>query len=698
MKISPLLAITSLLASGVQAQDLRGDLESFARISAVSGDESRLMDAITKRLSPKKAVRDNLGNLLVEIGSGSPRRLVITGVDEPGYVVSGVDARGYLRLQRLTRALPHPLFDELFVTQPVRIHGRSGEAHGVMAGPSVHLRGDALEKALALDGLFVDVGASSGAEVKDELLSPVSIEREPVALFGGREAGFALGDRFGAAALVQAFEGTVPPGAGSLTLAFVTEQWAGGRGTQRVLEESRADEVLFVSRAKGKDPGSGVSVEPLFEQPALAKDLEKRAQDLGIRVSEEAPFKWDFGDPPLCAARLGVFVSWPETPAELLDLKDVAGLASLLRGFVTEGGRAPEIAEKSEGLKKSAGETETLTGVLRALVETAGVSGHEAPVRDAVKRLLPAWAHPETDPAGNLVLTVGRAAQGPKILFVAHLDEIGYAVESVSDDGRLVVEPRGGFRPEYFLGHPALIHTGKGDLPGILELPQGWDTEGFSWPKDRRTRFDVGARSAREASALGIAPGDTVSVPKAFRRLRGTRAGARSFDDRVGCAALVGAVRALGGELPGRNVSFVWSTGEEVGLKGAAELARSWKDKAPDIVFAVDTFVSSDSPVESSRFGLAPLGEGFVIRAIDQSNLSDRSLVDRLIKLAKGAAVPVQYGVTGGGNDGSAFLRYGSRDLPLAWPLRYSHSPGEIIDTRDLDALARIVTILARSW
>ncbi|HWX25050.1 MAG TPA: M42 family peptidase, partial [Vicinamibacteria bacterium] len=73
-------------------------------------------------------------------------------------------------------------------------------------------------------------------------------------------------------------------------------------------------------------------------------------------------------------------------------------------------------------------------------------------------------------------------------------------------------------------------------------------------------------------------------------------------------------------------------------------------------------------------------------------------LVFRLISFARRAALPVQYGVTGGGNDGSVFLRYGSKDLPLAWPLRYSHSPGEVIDTRDLDALARIVAILAGSW
>ena len=68
------------------------------------------------------------------------------------------------------------------------------------------------------------------------------------------------------------------------------------------------------------------------------------------------------------------------------------------------------------------------------------------------------------------------------------------------------------------------------------------------------------------------------------------------------------------------------------------------------------------------------------------------------MKLARSNQVPVQYGVTGGGNDGSAFLQYGAIDIPLGWPLRYSHSPGEVIDTRDVDALSRIITLLAKTW
>jgi putative aminopeptidase FrvX len=159
-------------------------------------------------------------------------------------------------------------------------------------------------------------------------------------------------------------------------------------------------------------------------------------------------------------------------------------------------------------------------------------------------------------------------------------------------------------------------------------------------------------------------------------------------------------VWALGAPLKDRDVTFVFSTGEELGLVGAGKLAArlAAEGHEPAYVFAVDTFVSSDSPLENKRFGDAEIGKGFVIRAIDNSNIVPPALVAKVIKLARANQIPVQYGVTGGGNDGSAFVRYGPVDIALGWPLRYSHSPGEVIDTRDVDALARIVAAIARSW
>ena len=168
-----------------------------------------------------------------------------------------------------------------------------------------------------------------------------------------------------------------------------------------------------------------------------------------------------------------------------------------------------------------------------------------------------------------------------------------------------------------------------------MELPDGWDKPGFEFALSNRSIDEpahvyVGTQSREETEKLGIAPGDYVTIPKEYRPLLGTRANARSFDDRVGCAALIAAVRALGPELPGRDVTFVWSTEEEVGLKGAAAFAEQAANEnhVPDFVFAIDTFVSSDSPLESKRFADAELGKGFVIRAVDNSNIAPLQYVE----------------------------------------------------------------------
>jgi len=244
---------------------------------------------------------------------------------------------------------------------------------------------------------------------------------------------------------------------------------------------------------------------------------------------------------------------------------------------------------------------------------------------------------------------------------------------------------------------------------GVLEPPDGWEKPGFEWPlslrgMDEGQHVYVGTKTKEETEKLGIKPGDWMTIPKEYRALLGTRANARSFDDRVGCAALVEVVRALGpnpdAALAGRDVTFVWSTEEEVGLKGAAAFAEqaAKEGRVPEFVFAIDTFVSSDSPLEVKRFGDAEIGKGFVVRAVDNSNVVPLVYVDRVVKLARENKIPVQYGVTGGGNDGAVFTRYGSVDVALGWPLRYSHSPGEVIDTKDADALSKIVEVIAKSW
>ena len=245
-----------------------------------------------------------------------------------------------------------------------------------------------------------------------------------------------------------------------------------------------------------------------------------------------------------------------------------------------------------------------------------------------------------------------------------------------------------------------LVHTRTGRVPAVLELPANYWSERYTLVPSREHTAYLGARSRADAEALGIAVGDSVTVPKKYCRLAGTRANGRSFDDRVGSTALVAALWQLDPAKLDREVTFLWAVEEEIGLRGAKAFAdrTAASGNTPDTVFAVDTFVSADSPLESKRFAHGVLGQGFVIRAVDSSNVAPRGQVERVIEIARQNNILVQYGVTGGGNDGAVFVRHGALDVPIAWPLRYSHSAGEVIDLADVEALAGIVAALTRHF
>ncbi len=329
--------------------------------------------------------------------------------------------------------------------------------------------------------------------------------------------------------------------------------------------------------------------------------------------------------------------------------------------------------------------------VLSQLVETYAVSGAEAPVREVIKRLLPAWARSETDTAGNLWVRVGQG-DGP-VVIVAHMDEIGFRVDSIRSDGSLTLRTRGGFITSLFEAQPALIHGERGDIPGIF-LPR--DT-GLTRRTPPPLRVSVGATTRAGAESLGVAVGQTITMPKQYVRLAGTRATGRSFDDRMGCAALILALRQLDRAKVKHPAVFLFSTREEIGLEGAAVAARAL-GTTPRRVHAIDTFVSADSPLDPHNFAVAPLGAGAVARALDNSSVTPPAYVDSLVRVARDRGIPLQIGTTNGGNDGSTFTPYGVVDVPMGWPLRYSHSPAEVVDLKDLLSLADLVRAVAEDW
>src|SRR6266436_3915125 len=726
------MLISGRLATG-QTATKRGKPADATLPIAVSGHEERLGAEIRDRVKAQEPKTDNLGNVYVTIGAGAPHKLIAVAMDEPGYVVSGISEDGYLRVQRLPQAAVTPVIDVLNFAQPVWVLTRSGKrVNGGFAGLSVHLQPGRVggPKMNHPDELFVDVGAKNAAEVAAagvDVLDAVATQRNLLPV--GREeiSGQSSGDRTALLAMLGLIEKARPNEIkGTLTVAFVTQHWTGGRGMNRLLTEVHPDEMIFVGHviATPSDDksaaaslatqrlGSGVLIGTAATASGagdFAGQLKALAETKTIPVtllSANLPRIAGYvpgAEYPKRTVEIGMPTLWAETPAETVNRKDAANLFELLADYAGVQG--------NEEIKPEYSGHENVPGAIEQLVTAYGASGHEAAVREKVKELLPEWARKQTrtDDSGNLILHLGDQkpkAKTPRLAFVAHMDEIGYEVKKIADDGRVELAVLGGGYTQYFLGHTALLHKSDGNVAGaVMELPSGWDKPGFEWPQSLRTMDDpvrayVGTSSREETEKLGIQPGDWVTIEKAYRPMIGTRAIARSFDDRVGCTALIAAVKALGPNLPGRDVTFIWSTEEEVGLKGAAAAAEHMfaDGKVPDFVFAIDTFVSNDSPLEAKRFGNAELGKGFVVRAVDNSNIIPLRYVERVVKLARQNKIPVQYGVTGGGNDGAVFTRFGSVDVAMGWPLRYAHSPAEVIDTRDMDALGRIVTVLAQSW
>ncbi|HEY2912670.1 MAG TPA: hypothetical protein VGK21_04880, partial [Candidatus Angelobacter sp.] len=371
-----------VLASAQQSapqSELVNDLRELVETPAVPGYEHQLAAKIAAKLKGFSPKVDAQSNVTVTIGKGTPYRLIVASMDEPGFVISGITNEGYLTLQRLPQGGSLPLFNELYSAQPVLIGTAQNKwINGAVAGLSVHLQPQRQHAPAAsdLDNMFVDVGATTAAEARAggaDVLGPVVIERKFYEMGFGKLTAPAIGDRFGAAALLEVLRDVDPATVkGTLTFAFVAQQWAGARGLQRLLYRLTPDEVIYVGRlvrataapapgqrealpAFKESPGSGVliaSEKPESELSGFAAELKQLAAQSNI------PLKTDYSAPlwprgsymlqpkmPDRSVHLAVATSWPSTPGEVLQGKDVLAAISLLERYLF--GKSKETELKS---------------------------------------------------------------------------------------------------------------------------------------------------------------------------------------------------------------------------------------------------------------------------------------------------------------------------------------------------------------
>ncbi|MFL6201373.1 MAG: M28 family peptidase, partial [Thermoanaerobaculia bacterium] len=645
-------------------------------------------------------------NLTVTAGSGSPRRLIACPMGEPGYVVSRIRDDGYLRLVPAGNLSLGALWDQAHQGQTVVIGGSRGWVPGAVVLPSVHLMQGSSgppEKPFAVADAWVDVGAESAAEVQAlgiRLLDAVALIRRPSHMAGGLIAGPSSRLKGACAALAETARRLhAAPGKGTTVFAWTTLDFLNGKGLEYLVRKTGPfDEALLMSVGFGwKLDGQSAVPVPL---PRPGSGL-LGAGDLppGFPFQTAAHLAPGSGVPSLDKARvgyLGLPALYPGTPVETIALADAGRLADALETALAGRKPTPRTASRPPALPPPPAISETTAGheeeagLLSTLVSRHGVSSAEGPVREEILRQLPSWARPEVDDKGNVVLTFGQGKE--HVLFVAHMDEVGYRVKEILPDGRLSLEPQGGLLQPVWEAQAALVHGDRGPVPAVFEPREDWITT-EKYATDSPLTVFLGVSSAKELEGLGIRVGSTATMPKRMFRIGPHRVLARGFDDRVGCTALLLALRRIDPAKLTHRVTFSWAVEEELGLVGSAVLAQRFPDL--DRVHPVDTFVSSDSPIETGRFAWAPLGKGAVLRAMDNADQTPRALIDRFLDLAARQAIPVQVGMTGGMSDGLAFAANGPEMLPFSWPGRHSHSPVEVADLRDVESLVRLILAAA---
>jgi tetrahedral aminopeptidase len=324
-----------------------------------------------------------------------------------------------------------------------------------------------------------------------------------------------------------------------------------------------------------------------------------------------------------------------------------------------------------------------MKSLIQKLVETPGPSGFEYAIRDVIREeIADAADEIRVDALGSLIAMKGtKTEDGMRVMISAHIDEIGLMVTHIDANGFVRFTNIGGINPLTCYGGRVLFMDGTQGVIGMDGIEQG------KLPKLSDLFIDVGATSKENCP---VKVGDVCGFERPFLDL-GKRMVAKSMDDRIAAAIAVEALRQL--DQTPHEVHFVFSTQEEVGLRGATTAAYGVD---PDVGFAVDVTRSGDTPRLSTKMATA-LGDGPAIKVRDSSFIADPRLVEWMIKAAEEAEIPYQLEVLeAGGTDGRAIqlTRSGVPAGCVSVACRYIHSPSEMVDSDDVENAVKLLVKL----
>jgi len=333
--------------------------------------------------------------------------------------------------------------------------------------------------------------------------------------------------------------------------------------------------------------------------------------------------------------------------------------------------------------------------LLRELTEASGVPGYEDRVRDRVRTVFEgAVDEVRTDSMGNVIGTI-EGSGDYEVAVAAHMDEIGFMVKHVTDDGFLKVDALGGWDARVLRAQRVRVHTQQGDLTGVIgSVPPHTLSEEEREKKDavEDVVIDLG-REGEEVEEI-VSVGDLVTMEQSTVKMGDTVTG-KALDDRVCLFAMLESAREL--EDPEATVHFCATVQEEVGLRGAQALG---VDVDPDLAVALDVTIASDTAGVAEDKQVTRLGEGAAVKLKDGSVITNPKVTRRLRDVAEAEGIEHQLEVLpSGGTDTAAFQKAnGAKPVgALSIPTRYLHTVTETAHGEDIRATIDLLTAFLAS-
>ncbi len=339
--------------------------------------------------------------------------------------------------------------------------------------------------------------------------------------------------------------------------------------------------------------------------------------------------------------------------------------------------------------------------LLKEITEADGVPGYESEVRAVMRRYLADVATIEQDRMGSLIAKHTGAAERPRVMLAGHMDEIGFMVSLITQEGFVKFVPLGGWWDQVLLGHRVRIKTSRGDVIGVLgaKPPHLLDQEERKKLVEKKQMYiDVGASSEEEVRKMGVRPGDPVIPVSEFTVMADPKWYlSKAFDNRVGCALAVEALRRVADEGHPNTVYAVGTVQEEVGLRGAKTSAYMI---SPDVALVLEVDIAGDVPGIEPEESWIKIGGGPTLLMYDARMIPNLKLRDLVISVAEELGIPLQFStMTGGATDGGMIHLHneGVPTVVIGVPTRHIHSHNSILHRDDYDrALDLIVALVKR--